>query len=554
MEVTQRVKITRATLQIIFALAAVIAVVSMVYSWVVHEPSAYESDSVYAFSSDWSVLSGVSSKRVSLPASVEFTSKGELTMTNVLPDSIADNEIMLVATNHQNLEVLVDGESIYVYESQSIIGSFYGKYYCFVPITSDMAGKEVTLIFTTDDNVSRTYVELPIIGGSATLLQSVIRNNAFTVATGSFFLLLGIALIIGSIAMYAFKFRQKNLAVLMLGLFFALLALSSLSQTGLLSFICSNESFIYLLGYAAQMLMIVPLLCYFIEVLNFNHRLLVGLCEISLISFIVQYIIYLYGTFDFYNMEVITLAIILVCAVYLVYCLGSEFIKYRRKETVFEFIAVLVFAFMAIADVLYRFVFRDYSPLDFNSACSFICSVILFIDAVRLFAEEVSERQGQNMSSQMAFLDGLTRMANRSSYNRHFEQLYSNPDVEHNVATIDICLDLSELIQINEKSGYNAGDEIVLGCADCVKKSDKGIGKSYRISGNEFVVIIEDNVEEKVSAFINTFNRTLHEFNSRHTTKLHVKLGHSSVSGKMSRDILVGCVDQAKSTAEEVNG
>ncbi len=554
MEVTQRVKITRATLQIVLVLAAVIAIVSMVYSWVVYEPSSSQNEEVYSLTSDWTVLSGVSSKRVSLPSSVQFTSKGELTMTNKLPDSISDNEILMVATNHQNLEVLVDGESIYVYESQSVIGSYYGKYYCFVPITSDMAGKQLTLIFTTDDNVTRTYVELPVIGDSATLLSSVINNNAFTVATGSFFLLLGIALIIGSVAMYAFKFRQKNLAVLMLGLFFALLAFSSLSQTGLLSFICSNESFIYILGYAAQMLMIVPLMCYFMEVLNFNHRLLVGLCELSLISFIVQYIVYLYGTFDLYNMEVVTLIITLVVAVYLAFSLGTEFIKYRRKETAFEFIAMLVFAFMAIADVLYRFVFRDYSSLNFNSACSFICSVILFIDAVRLFAEEVGERQGQTLSSQMAFLDGLTRMANRSSYNRHFEQLYSNPDLEHNVATIDICLDLTELIQINEKSGYNAGDEIVLGCADCVKKSDKGVGKSYRISGNEFVVIIEDNVDEKVSSFINTFNRTLHEFNSRHTTKLHVKMGHAKVSGKMSRDILVGCVDQAKNTAEEVSG
>ena len=78
MEVTQRVKITRATLQIVFILAAVIAVVSMAYSWVVHDSSANTSDEVYSFSRDWSVLSGVSSKRVSLPSSVEFTSKASL--------------------------------------------------------------------------------------------------------------------------------------------------------------------------------------------------------------------------------------------------------------------------------------------------------------------------------------------------------------------------------------------------------------------------------------------------------------------------------------------
>lgn len=553
MELTQKMKVTRATLQVLFIISAVLAIVSMVYSSFGLRVVSSRQDQLQSFANDWHVQTGVSSKRVSLPKSVELTSQGSLVLTNVLPSTITDSDVLCIVTNHQNLDVQVGDASIYSYKSRSVIGDFFGKSYRFIPLTSDMAGKQITLTFMTLDNVSKTYVEQPLIGSNDAVYRWVMKENGFALVTSAFFLLFGLGLLAGAIIMYIRRMRQRCTAVLMMGLFFVLSAVSELYQTGLLAFIFSNESFLYLLGYATQMLLLVPLLLYFMEVLNFRHRLLTLICELSMMCFIVQYILYLYGTVDFGNMEIVTLLLWLVAGIYLVYVLSTELVRYHRREALLQLIAMAVFALSALTDVIFRFLLPDISVRGFDIICTFICKAILLIDVVKLLVDEIQERLGQNLSSQMAFLDGLTHMANRSSYNRHLDQLSDHQDHELTVAVVDIRLDLAELMQVNEKQGYNAGDEMVLGCAECVNRTFRNLGKCYRISGNEFVVILERLSEETVKASIDTFSRTLQEFNEAHVNKLHVKLGHAMFGGIMTKAKVTGLMEEAAASAEEVS-
>lgn len=553
MELTQRMKVTRATLQILFIISVILAIVSMAYSIFGLRIASSGYDRPQSFSDDWRVQSGVSSKRISLPKSVELTSQGTLVLTNVLPSAVMDSDVLCIVTNHQNLDVRVGDVSIYSYESRSVIGDFFGKSYHIVSLTSDMAGKEVALTFTTLDNISETYVEEPRIGSDDAVYRWIMRDNSFELITGAFFLIFGIVLLVTAAAMRARGFKQRCIAVVMMGLFFALSALSELYQTGLLAFIFSNESFLYLLGYTTQMLFLVPLLIYFTEVLNFRHRLLPVICELLMMSFIVQYIIYLYDAADFGNMEIVTLLLWLLAGIYLVYVLGVEFVRYHRREACFQLIAMAVFALTALVEVIFYFFLRDIPVGGFHSICSFICKAILLVDVLRLLAGELQEQQKQALSSQMAFLDTLTHMENRSAYNRRLNQLSDHQNHELTVAVVDIRLDVTELMQVNEKQGYNAGDEMVLGCAECVNRTFRNLGRCYRISGNEFVVILEQLAEEKVQASVHTFSRTLQEFNKEHVNQLHIKLGHGMLTGIMTKAKLTGLVEEAAASAEDLS-
>lgn len=553
MELTQKMKVIRSTLQVLFIISVFLAIVSMMYSIFGLRIVSDRQNQLQSFSDDWHMQAGVSSKRVSLPKSVELTSQGTLVLTNILPATVSDSDVLCIITNHQNLDVQVGDASIYSYESRSVIGDFFGKSYRFIPLTSEMAGKQITLTFTTLANVSKTYVEKPQIGSNDAVYQWVMKKNGFSLATSAFFLLFGLVLLVGTVVMYIRRMRKKCMAVLMMGLFFVLSSLSELYQTGLLAFIFSNESFLYMLGYTTQMLMIVPLLLYFMEVLNFKHRLLPLLCELSMMCFIVQYIIYLYGTADFGNMEIVTLLLWLAAGIYLVYALSIELVRYHRREAGFQLIAMAVFMLSALVDVVFHFLLPDISSRGFDIVCIFICRAVLLIDVVKLLIDELQERLGQNLSGQMAFLDGLTHMANRSSYNRHLDQLSDHQDHELTVAVVDIRLDVTELMLVNEKQGYNAGDEMVLGCAECVNRVFRNLGKCYRISGNEFVVILEQLAEEKVQASVNTFSRTLQEFNKEHVNQLHIKLGHGMLTGIMTKAKLTGLVEEAAASAEDLS-
>lgn len=553
MELTQKRKVTQATLQVLFIISAVLAIALMVYSVFGLRIVSARQDQLQAFADDWSVQNGVSSKRVSLPKREELTSQGTLVLTNVLPSTIMDSDVLCIVTNHQNLDVRVGDVSIYSYESRSVIGDFFGKSYRMIPLTSEMAGKKISLTFTTLDNVSDTYVEKPQIGSNDAVYRWIMRENSFELVTNAFFLLFGLGLLAAVIVMSVRGLKQKRTAVVMMGLFFVLSALSGLYQTGLLPFVFSNESFLYLLGYTTQMLLLVPLLIYFTEVLNFRHRLLPLICELLMMNFIAQYIIYLYGAADFGNMEIVTLLLWLLAGVYMVYVLAAEFIRYHRHEACFQMTAMAVFTLAVLTDMVFRMFLPDTSIRGFDHACIFICRAVLLADVVRLLVSELQEHLKEKLSGQRAFLDSLTHMENRSSYNRYLDQLSEQQEHARTVAVVDIRLDLEKLVRVNETQGYSASDEMLLGCAECVSRAFKNLGQCYRIAGNEFVVILEEHTEDELKTFVNAFSRTLQEFNEGHVNHLHVRLGYAILTDIMTKEKVNELVHKAVSAAEELS-
>jgi GGDEF domain-containing protein len=338
----------------------------------------------------------------------------------------------------------------------------------------------------------------------------------------------------------------------MMGIFLILSALDELCQTGIPAFMFDQEGMIYVLGCSAQLLLLVPLLIYFTEVLNFKHPLLSGVCVLAMMNFIIQCIIYLSGTLDFGNMQIVNLALCIVEGVYLTGILLLEYIKYQRHEVRLLLGAMVLFTIMVLTDALFDIFFPTRSTRVFDSLCTVGYQLLLLADVLYLIAGSIQENMEQKLGSQMAFLDGLTRMANRSSYNRHLDRLSDHQDHDLSVAVVNIRMNLEELMQTNVKQGYNAGDEMVLGCAECVNRAFKNMGRCYRISGNEFVAILEEHTEEEVKTAVEGFIRTIHDFNDEHVNPLHLKLGYGLQNGIMTRAKLLELVDQTVASAEDL--
>ena len=55
-----------------------------------------------------------------------------------------------------------------------------------------------------------------------------------------------------------------------------------------------------------------------------------------------------------------------------------------------------------------------------------------------------------------------------------------------------VMADINGLKEINDKFGHEAGDELIIGSAECVRSGFKGIDTIYRIGGDEFCLIITD--------------------------------------------------------------
>ncbi|MGE4583630.1 MAG: diguanylate cyclase [Sphaerochaeta sp.] len=82
-------------------------------------------------------------------------------------------------------------------------------------------------------------------------------------------------------------------------------------------------------------------------------------------------------------------------------------------------------------------------------------------------------------------IDTLTGLRNRSIFMRDLLDLQHGSD---QAATV-VVLDLNYLKQANDTYGHKAGDELLVLASSLIERSFGGLGKVYRVGGDEFAVI-----------------------------------------------------------------
>jgi hypothetical protein len=87
--------------------------------------------------------------------------------------------------------------------------------------------------------------------------------------------------------------------------------------------------------------------------------------------------------------------------------------------------------------------------------------------------------------------DKPTQLLNKASFNNYI----SNHNNE-NKACIVIIMDVNYFKNINDILGHDVGDEILAIISSLIKKNYQKYGKCYRIGGDEFAVILKENLDE----------------------------------------------------------
>ncbi len=90
--------------------------------------------------------------------------------------------------------------------------------------------------------------------------------------------------------------------------------------------------------------------------------------------------------------------------------------------------------------------------------------------------------------SSLAYSDGLTGLGNRTAY---LEQLEAYASGETGISKLGIVfLDVNNLKKVNDNQGHEKGDELITVAARIISDSFGKLGKSYRIGGDEFCVLM----------------------------------------------------------------
>lgn len=95
------------------------------------------------------------------------------------------------------------------------------------------------------------------------------------------------------------------------------------------------------------------------------------------------------------------------------------------------------------------------------------------------------EAQEARVESKLAYVDGLTGIANRMAFNDAFTRLQESP-----VSAAVVSLDVNRLKGTNDTYGHIEGDKLIRIAASSIKEAFEDIGTAYRYGGDEFMVLI----------------------------------------------------------------
>ena len=140
----------------------------------------------------------------------------------------------------------------------------------------------------------------------------------------------------------------------------------------------------------------------------------------------------------------------------------------------------------------YKYAMRlaDYTLDDFvHDYQSIIIIVILIVVATIIVLVRINStmKQRRDFFDQMAHKDGMTELYNRRAFDEIMDG-WHDKDVTKD--TMIIAMDLNGLKKTNDTMGHEAGDELIIGAANCMSAVLGKYGKVFRIGGDEFAAIL----------------------------------------------------------------
>jgi diguanylate cyclase (GGDEF)-like protein len=128
--------------------------------------------------------------------------------------------------------------------------------------------------------------------------------------------------------------------------------------------------------------------------------------------------------------------------------------------------------------------------------------------------------------------DVQTGIRNRSAFEKEMEQ-YLKGDKSAAIVVIDI----NNLKRINDECGHKEGDEMICQAAGAIRDSFRGIGKAFRIGGDEFCVICRDVSKRTVDRALNKLDNLLISIRQKSNVNIVLAYGYAFYTKDKSKDI-----------------
>lgn len=152
--------------------------------------------------------------------------------------------------------------------------------------------------------------------------------------------------------------------------------------------------------------------------------------------------------------------------------------------------------------------------------------VVRLVVGLRNIDSIIEEERNRSMLYSMAHMDNMTNVNNRRTFDEYMD---ANAALTVSDDLVFFSFDLNELKKANDSHGHEAGDELIIGAAECMKDTLGRYGRIYRIGGDEFAAIVTLEDDKRVNV-IKHLRERFDNWKGRLYPKLSVSMGYVCAS------------------------
>lgn len=456
---------------------------------------------------------------------------GILSMYYQLPEMNRDVSL-IYRSKDVYTRILIDGEVVYetlVYESR-----FYnkspGNIWNTFNINSQYSGKclELQIIMVYDANA--ITVDSLLLGDKADIILDFFAENIFGVVISFLLILLGVVLVVVDL-LPSYGRTKKHHGLWWIGVYAFLTGIWSLIETNTVQFCVKDMRILQLIDNMVMMIDTLPLILY----LDSEYKILKNK-GIRLLAYIgVGYILLCVavqyrGIKDLHHMLNVSLYIMIITDIVMCIWLLCRFFKLKKEK---KPVLNCFLMFLGLTACCSCSIFETIRSLRVDRMdraglirVGMLVLCICFAIGSQIDTYKIVE-QGlkYDLISRLAYLDGLTGLANRTAYLEQLEAYKTNPKEVSQLGIV--YLDVNNLKKVNDNQGHEFGDELIRGAAKIIEDSFGNFGKSYRIGGDEFCVLMTGvDIEEKYEKGLSIFRQLIDEINKADMYTCKVQIAH----------------------------
>lgn len=492
-------------------------------------------DNIYIFSKNWRyIIDDEILEYKNLPINSDF--KKTIILKNTIPQNIKGSYLYMYYYNYY-YDIYIDDEKIF---SNSInaknIKSFNSVGHGFdeIPLDDSYFGKTIEIKINFPNVYHSGKIYAPYIATGIDFSNYLFKNSYVSIIGTSFIMLIGILLLILFLVI-----NKKNKDKSKINIKF-LINLSFILIYSALLFICENKFIIFSFIHTKNLLIILyflmPLMIsltysFFKNSLNKNIislKILTIICTIYIIiRFIldINYILYFFDfKFIYYYFYIATISITILNVI-----IENTKIRHNQGNNyIRETIMLLTIIFDIILDGFLITTKNSTYSNEFAVITLTISSLFLYIHAIVIINNNISEQEYLQYYKDLATIDTMTNLYNKSSFMNDIS-MYNLNIIESTVKPIIIIFDIDNMKKINDFYGHKSGDDAIITTAQLLKKIFIN-SKIYRLGGDEFACLYpyaKINDEQNIIEYIKDFQNEILNISKQKSYDFNVSFGYA---------------------------